>query len=104
MNCAKAPVSLAAFLPASAKETLDTPPALDGPGERATTMISDNFPAFLSRRQLLKTAACGFGYLALADLSAAAPPATAGNTLAPRPPHFKPRAKRVIFLFMQGAP
>ena len=26
------------------------------------------------------------------------------NALAPKPPHFKPRAKRVIFLFMQGAP
>ena len=24
------------------------------------------------------------------------------NPLAPRPPHFAPRAKRVIFLFMQG--
>jgi hypothetical protein len=27
-----------------------------------------------------------------------------GNPLAPKPPHFAPRTKRVIFLFMQGGP
>ena len=47
-----------------------------------------------SRRQALKTAACGFGYLAFAGLTA-----RAGTTPTP---HFKPRAKRIIFLFMQG--
>ena len=47
-----------------------------------------------SRRHALKTAACGFGYLALAGMSAS------GGT--PRTPLFKPKAKRVIFLFMQG--
>src|SRR5580693_7634957 len=47
-----------------------------------------------TRRQALKTAACGFGYLALAGMSAEAAAAPS--------PHFKPRAKRVIFLFMQG--
>ncbi len=52
----------------------------------------------ISRRQALKSAACGFGYLALAGL------ANANNPLAPRRPHFTPRAKRVIFLFMQGGP
>src|SRR4051812_30074929 len=62
----------------------------------------------MTRRTALKTAACGFGYLALAGLTsrlaAAAPvgPATATNPLAPRLPHFAARAKRVIFLFMQG--
>ena len=55
-------------------------------------------PFLLSRRQALKSLACGFGYLALADL------ASATNPLAPRPPHHPPRAKRVIFLFMQGGP
>ncbi len=48
----------------------------------------------LSRRQALKTAACGFGYLAFAGMAAQASTAPA--------PHFKSRAKRVIFLFMQG--
>ncbi|MCI0457155.1 MAG: DUF1501 domain-containing protein [Gemmataceae bacterium] len=54
----------------------------------------------ISRRQALKSLACGFGYLALADLAAT----RAANPLAPRPPHHPPRAKRVIFLFMQGGP
>ena len=55
-----------------------------------------------SRRQALQTAACGFGYLALAGL-AGKPAAAAGlNPLTQKPPHFAPRAKRVIYLFMQG--
>ncbi len=57
-------------------------------------------PSF-SRRDMLRQAACGFGYLALAGL-ATEQAAAAGNPLAPRRPHFPPRAKRVIFLFMQG--
>jgi uncharacterized protein DUF1501 len=53
----------------------------------------------LSRRDILKTLACGFGYLAFAGLSGAA-----NNPLLARTPHFPPRAKRIIFLFMQGGP
>jgi hypothetical protein len=62
-----------------------------------------------SRRAALKSAACGFGYLALAGLAAdnaraaaAAASSLSLNPLAPRLPHFAARAKRVIFLFMQG--
>ncbi|MST00369.1 MAG: DUF1501 domain-containing protein [Pedosphaera sp.] len=55
---------------------------------------------FVSRRRALKSAACGFGSLALAGLLAQR--AAAANPLAPKAPHFKPRAKRIIFLFMQG--
>ncbi|MBA4068086.1 MAG: DUF1501 domain-containing protein [Isosphaera sp.] len=55
-----------------------------------------------TRRDLLRASANGFGLLALADLlraaDAPAPP------LAPKPPHFAPRARRVIFLFMHGGP
>ena len=47
-----------------------------------------------SRRQFLQTTACGFGSLALS--------AMANNPLAGKKPHHQPRAKRVIFLFMQG--
>ena len=54
----------------------------------------------ISRRAALKNAACGFGHLALASL--AARQVMAGNPLAARTTHFPPRAKRVIFLFMQG--
>ena len=56
---------------------------------------------FMNRRTALKSAACGFGYLALAGLAAKRATA-ATNPLAPKQPHFKARAKRVIFLFMQG--
>ncbi len=62
-----------------------------------------NLSQILSRRDWLKTAACGIGYLALADLCAAST-AGAGNGTTARAPHFKPRARRVIFLYMQGAP
>ena len=68
-------------------------------------------PAFLSgpvsRRDLLRRAACGFGYLAFAGLSslearAAGAPSGDLNPLSPKPTHFRPRAKRVIFLFLHG--
>ena len=67
-------------------------------------------PDFLSRRDMLKQAGCVFGYLALAGLlgqSGAARAAVTGpyeSPLAPKDPHFAARAKRVIFLFMQGGP
>jgi hypothetical protein len=54
----------------------------------------------LSRREALQSAACGFGYLALAGLAGQS--VSAANPLAAKKPHFTPRAKRVIFLFMQG--
>ncbi len=57
-----------------------------------------------SRRHALKSMACGFGYLALAGLAAERAGAAPFNPLAPKAPHFKPRAKRVIFIFMQGGP
>ena len=64
-------------------------------------------PGPLSRRQWLRAAGAGFGYLALAGLlgeaGARAADAVAASPLGPKPPHFRPRAKRVIFLFMQGA-
>lgn len=56
-------------------------------------------PTLFSRRQALKSLACGFGYLALADLAHAG-----ANPLAARQPHHTPKAKRVIFIFMQGGP
>src|SRR5437764_15121964 len=65
----------------------------------------------LSRRELLCKIGGGFGAVALASVFAdagllAAPPApgTAANPLAPKPPHFTPRARRIIFLFMNGGP
>ena len=54
----------------------------------------------LSRRDWLTRSGCGFGALALGALAAAAAPKVA--PLAGKPGHHKARAKRVIFLFMQG--
>ena len=57
-----------------------------------------------TRRGLLQSAACGFGSLALAGLCDQEATATQASPLAAREPHHAPRAKRVIFLFMQGGP
>jgi hypothetical protein len=61
---------------------------------------------FLTRREMLRRSSAGFGYLALAALASeqAAHGAESANPLAPKRPHFGPRAKRVIFLFMSGGP
>jgi hypothetical protein len=69
-----------------------------------------------TRREFLWQAGANFTGLALTGLlgadgffnkaSAAAPPLTNGrfNPLAPKKPHFEPKAKSVIFLFMYGGP
>jgi hypothetical protein len=54
-----------------------------------------------SRRQLLQEAACGFGYLALSGLAHAQQAGSVSDG-ARTGPHCPARAKRVIFLFMQG--
>ncbi len=61
----------------------------------------------LSRRTMLKTTGSGFGYLAFAALAheqAARASEARPNPLAPKKAHFKARAKRVIFLCMEGGP
>lgn len=61
----------------------------------------------LSRREMLWQSGIGFGGLALHSLLAGeerASAAEAGNPLAQKAPHFAPRAKRVIFMFMHGGP
>ena len=62
-------------------------------------MIGD----FVTRRELLRRSAVGFGSLALASLVGEAQAAPA-NPLLAKEPHFPARAKRVIFLFMTGGP
>ena len=57
-----------------------------------------------SRRALLKSAGAGFGYLALQALLGEEQRAQAASPLAPKTPHFAPRAKRIVFLFMKGGP
>lgn len=66
----------------------------------------DPFPA-VTRRQALHRIGAGFGSLSLATLLAedsAIRAATATSPLAPKSPHFAPKAKRVIQLFMPGGP
>jgi hypothetical protein len=59
----------------------------------------------ISRRELLHRSGIGFGALACAGLLADAPRATASDSPATMVgPHFPPRAKRVIHLFMNGGP
>ena len=71
----------------------------------------------LTRRQLLHRCACGFGSVALTALWAeneahrVASAATSArdndrrpDPFAPRAPHHRPRAKSVIFLYMDGGP
>jgi hypothetical protein len=62
-----------------------------------------------SRRELLHRVGAGLGVVGLAHVLGdagllAAEPARAVNPLAPKPPHFPPRAKRIIHLFMNGGP
>jgi Protein of unknown function (DUF1501) len=68
-------------------------------------------PLHLSRRELLARSGTGLGILGLAGLLHAgdapvanAPGSPSTNPLAPKSPHFQPKAKHVIHLFMNGAP
>jgi hypothetical protein len=58
-------------------------------------------PSF-DRRRFLRSAGGGFGALALAAMLAE--DGRASDPLTPKAPHFTPKAKRVIFLFMSGGP
>src|SRR5204863_3422780 len=65
---------------------------------------------FVTRRWFFRQCGVGLGSVALASLLGAGKAAGATkrpkavNALAPKQPHFKARAKRVIYLFMGGAP
>ena len=56
----------------------------------------------MTRRDLLRTAGNGFGLVGLAGVLAEA--ARAEGSLLPKAPHFAPKAKQVIFLFLNGGP
>lgn len=63
---------------------------------------TDRSSSFISRRRVLKSCASGFGYLAFAGLAHEAAARESGLT--PQATHFPARAKRVIFLCMNGGP
>src|SRR5438093_1684736 len=75
------------------------------------------YQSFTDRRDFLKKAGAGFGFLALADLlqsdcllAADTEPSPnpqlspLNSPMAPRQPHYPARAKSIIWLFMEGAP
>jgi hypothetical protein len=71
------------------------------------TTRAPHLPPIRSRREFLFEAGGGFGALALSWLlahDARAADLPAANPLAARKPHFEPKAKAVIFLFMVGGP
>ena len=65
-------------------------------------------PIDYSRRHFFRNIGAGIGTMALANLlqsdGDAADNAASVNPLIPRAPHFAPKAKNVIFLFMEGGP
>lgn len=66
---------------------------------------SHHWPRAASRRDFLFRAGGGFGAIALTWLSARGETANrSANPLVAKPPHFAPRAKSVIFMFMVGGP
>ena len=78
-------------------------------------LCCNRLPIAYSRRDMLRYAACGFGSLAFAAMSARASGASLlgmsnarddepRSPLAAKKPHFAPTAKRIIFLCMAGAP
>ena len=62
--------------------------------------MSESLKSEINRRDMLKRFTAGFGYLGMAGMLSQQ--ARAGT--AKPGPHFAPKAKRIIFLFMNGAP
>ncbi len=71
-------------------------------------MLIPHHELVTTRRDFLTRAGGGFGALALCSMlqgsSLGAAIAAESNPLAPKKPHFAPKAKSVIFLFMEGGP
>src|SRR5437879_8126987 len=66
-------------------------------------------PKLITRRWFFQQCGLGLGGVALASLLSerklfGATPEPVANPMAPRPPHFKPKVKNVIYLFMAGGP
>ena len=62
--------------------------------------MTPNFSTKINRREMLSRCTAGFGSLGLAGMLGIKQ-ANASNSLGP---HFAPKTKRVIFLFMNGGP
>ena len=58
----------------------------------------------LTRRHFFSRCALGLGSIALGSLLNQSRASTLANPMSPKRPHFKPRAKNIIYLFMAGGP
>src|SRR5438874_772908 len=73
-------------------------------------MDREQFHRIQTRRKFFRECAAGIGTVALAQLmeregrGAVAEVNPLAPPLAPKPPHFAPKAKNVIFMFMEGGP
>jgi hypothetical protein len=78
-----------------------------GSNAKESAMDWRQFRALQNRREFLRGVGGGIGMAALGELLAADGLTAASegvNPLAPKKPHFAPKAKHVIFLFMEGGP
>src|SRR5438094_972770 len=69
-------------------------------------MDREQFRRIQTRRSFFQECAGGIGIIAMSQLMAQEGRGAAVdvNPLAPKPPHFAPKAKNVIFMFMEGGP
>jgi hypothetical protein len=67
-------------------------------------MCDQHDQPLIARRWFLQQCGVGLGAAALSQLVHATTVSAPGGALAPKQPHFAPRAKHVIYLFMAGAP
>ena len=67
-------------------------------------MKNRNYQIPMDRRNFLSSAGMGFGAVALSGLMQNELGAASLNPLAPKKPHFKPKAKSIIYLYMDGGP
>lgn len=80
------------------------------PTPRSQAVQADASPAIThraARRSFLQSAAGAMGLFALSELAGTGPSVAARDQavkLTAKPPHFAPRAKRMIWLFMHGGP
>src|SRR3954451_10114689 len=58
----------------------------------------------ITRRDLLSTIGGGFGLVGLQSVLGSPAVIAPSDPLAPKPPHFAPKAKRVVYLFLNGGP
>src|SRR5687767_2008642 len=73
-----------------------------------TRQFFDDCARDITRRHFFSRCAMGLGGIALASLMneklLASQPAALPNPMAPKQPHFAPKAKNIIYLFMAGGP